>query len=62
MSLVMHQLRKELRWLWPRWVLFLVVLWLDLAMCLGWVLPMKIDGKYGLYEIMAVLVWVVALQ
>ena len=48
MSLVMHQLRKELRWLWPRWVLFLVVLWLDLAMCLGWVLPMKIDGKYGL--------------
>jgi hypothetical protein len=61
MSLVMHQLRKELRWLWPRWVLFLVVLWLDLAMCLGWVLPMKIDGKYGLYEIMAVLVWVVAL-
>ena len=61
MSPVLHHFRKEFRWLWPRWAVFLIVLSFDLAMSMGWASPMQIDGKYGLYEMMTALLWMVAL-
>lgn len=61
MNSVLHHFGKEFRWLWPRWVVFLAVLGFDLAMSLGCVQPMILDGKYGLYEMMTVLLWMVAL-
>lgn len=66
MNLTLHQFRKEFRWLWPRWVLLLTVLVLDLAVNLEWVVPMRPveHGSEGAwlvsYEIlMRVLLWMV---
>lgn len=60
MNLVFHQFRKELRWLWPRWALFLAVLGFDLVFNLGWLFPLKTGGVQGFSELSCVLLWMVA--
>lgn len=60
MNFVLHQFRKEFRWLWPRWALFLTVLGFDLVFNLGWVFPPKADGVYGFSELSCAVLWTVA--
>lgn len=60
MTLAFHQFRKEFRWLWPRWALFLAVLGFDLVFNLGWVFPLKANGLQGFSELSCVLMWIVA--
>lgn len=67
MTHTMHQFCKEFRYLRMRWCVFLVVLALDLAMQMEWVLPMRsVEGGYNAgvnvsYEIlMMALLWMVA--
>ncbi len=36
MNPVLHHFRKKIRWLRPRWVVFLILLGFDLALSLGW--------------------------
>lgn len=60
MNLAFHQFRKELRWLWPRWALFLAVLGFDLVFNLGWAFPMKAGAVQGFSELSCVLLWIVA--
>ena len=59
MSLVLHQFKKEIRWLWPRWCLLLAALAFDLAFSLDWVLPMRLGTLMGYYELTTMLLWLV---
>ena len=66
MNLLLHQFYKEFRFLWVRWCVFLVVLLLDLAVQMEWVLPMRAleyghEGAWMVsYDVfMRVLLWMV---
>ncbi len=60
MNLVLHQFRKEFRWLWPRWALFLAVLAFDFAFNMEWVFPPRTGGVYGFSEVVCCALWLVA--
>lgn len=60
MTLVFHHFRKDFRWVWPRWVLFLAVLAFDFAYNLEWIYPLRPSHVYGISEVMGGVLWLVA--
>ena len=61
MNLVLHQLRKELRWLWPRWVVFVVALIYDFVVQMQWVFPFGEEPGLGLLSLVwSVPMWFIA--
>lgn len=61
MNLVLHQLRKELRWLWPRWVVFVVALIYDFVVQIQWVFPFGEEAGFGLMSLVwSVPMWFIA--
>ncbi|MFM2167591.1 MAG: hypothetical protein RIS79_1962, partial [Verrucomicrobiota bacterium] len=61
MNLVLHQLRKELRWLWPRWVVFVVALIYDFVVQTQWVFPFGEEPGFGLMSLVwSVPMWFIA--
>ena len=59
MNLMLHHFRKEFRWLWPRWVVLLTALGLDLAYNMEWVFPMKAGDVMGISELVSAVLWLV---
>jgi hypothetical protein len=61
MNLTLHQFFKEFRYLWPRWLVFLLAVGFDLALQMQWLFPFKADSNLMLRSfVLSLPMWITA--
>jgi len=57
MSLAFHHFKKECRYLWPRWLVFLAALTIDYAIQMEWLWPMEAVRRDRFFAFMQSPIW-----
>ncbi|MCB1224325.1 MAG: hypothetical protein KDK99_00820 [Verrucomicrobiales bacterium] len=61
MNLILHQFRKDFRYLRWRWVAYLAVLAVDLAYQMEWIFPMKLEDSDSDFYLAGCVVWLMGI-